>query len=78
MYHAINLVGKEIMIPRNGDINYVPTFDNIQPTHDCYGRRLAPAFAQRFPFGAYDILVLRQANYVIYRNINRVSYILYL
>ncbi len=74
MYHAKNVAGKEIMIPQFGAADYVPTFDNIQPTHDCYGRRMKPALARMFSFGDYDILVMQCSErmaYIIYRDINQ-------
>jgi hypothetical protein len=56
-YQAKNAVGKEIMIPRFGDVNYVPTFDNIQPMYDKFGHRLSPEIERIIPFGSYNILV---------------------
>ncbi len=75
-FHAINAAGKVLRLPsEDADLNYMPTFDNIQPTHDMFGNRLRNDIIQILPFGSYNILVYMSPrfSYVAYCDINGIN-----
>jgi hypothetical protein len=63
VYYAYNANEKKLRLPESDDVNYIPTFDNVWPTHDFDGTPLSNEVRSRLPFGAYNIYVYDERNF---------------
>ncbi len=62
VYFAVNVAGKKLRLPINDEVNHIPTFANIWPTHDFEGNPLSNEVIMRLPFGAYNIWINVEGN----------------